>query len=191
MRRNPKTKERASVFIIGRGLILVTLLFTVSLGFILGYLVGKSSTKENLFDNPPRAEVLPDDRQSLLTPPPELPLQPQATASPEDILQTEAKKEAKEEPKQLQKPTKTIYTVQAGAFKDPRDADGLKKKLEKRGYNTYINLSESKKEGSLYKVWIGEFSNRKEAEILSMEIKKAEGLQTFVTLKGGGQESIR
>jgi cell division protein FtsN len=80
------------------------------------------------------------------------------------------------------------YTVQAGVFKDVSVADALKAKLDKKGYKTYIIPSETKKHEKLYKVMVGEFATRKEAEVLSIKIKNAESLQTFVTFKTEKEE---
>jgi cell division septation protein DedD len=88
----------------------------------------------------------------------------------------------------LTKTTKITYTVQAGAFKSSQEAGILKDKLVKKGYTAYIIQSESKKHENLYKVMIGKFPTRKQAEVLSLKIKKSEGLQTFVTF--GTKEDI-
>jgi cell division protein FtsN len=90
-------------------------------------------------------------------------------------------------------PSRTVYTVQVGAFKDYSNADALKTRLIKRGYNAYVTFvgSESKERiFKLCKVWIGEFKDMENAERVSIEIEKAEGMQALVTLKEG-QESIR
>ncbi len=90
-------------------------------------------------------------------------------------------------------PSRTIYTVQVGAFKDYSNADLLKARLVKRGYNAYLNFAESegkKRIFELCKVRIGEFNDREDAERVSMEIENAEGLQAFVTLKEG-KENMR
>jgi cell division protein FtsN len=76
---------------------------------------------------------------------------------------------------------KPVFTVQAGAFNDPYNAKSLKTRLNKKGYHAFITTSSSK-ERRIYKVLVGKFSNRRKAEILSAKIKRAEGLQTFVTL---------
>ena len=96
---------------------------------------------------------------------------------------------------ELQKPPnprngtiKITYTVQAGAFKSSHEAGILKDKLAKKGYTAYIMQSESKKHERLFKVMIGKFPTRKQAEVLSLKIKKSEGLQTFVTF--GSKEDI-
>ncbi|MGB9716324.1 MAG: translation initiation factor IF-2 N-terminal domain-containing protein [Thermodesulfovibrionales bacterium] len=74
-----------------------------------------------------------------------------------------------------------LFTIQAGAFSDAFYAKSLMKTLNKKGYPAFITISYLK-EKRLYKVFIGKFSERLEAEKLSVKIKKTEGIQTFVTL---------
>lgn len=81
------------------------------------------------------------------------------------------------------KPLESIFTIQAGTFRDISRAEDLKDRLIQKGYKAYIAISESKNNGRLYKVCIGEFSDREKAESLSAEIKNTEGLETFVTSK--------
>ncbi len=75
------------------------------------------------------------------------------------------------------------YTVQAGAFKNEADADSLKSKLDNKGYKTFVIPFRTKKHEKLFKVMVGEFSTRKDADFLSIKLKKTEGLKTFVTFK--------
>lgn len=82
------------------------------------------------------------------------------------------------------------YTVQAGAFKHVSEAESLKVKLDKKGYETYMIQSKTKRHQKLYKVMIGEFVTRKEADALSAKIRKSEGLKTFVRIKPV-QEDLR
>jgi cell division protein FtsN len=186
-------KEKSSTFIISKGLIIAVIIFTSSASFILGYFVGKnvpkkaSETKLPL-ENRQEKNTLPEEILSQYT------VQPKSVApAGEKGVQKEIKEVEKKVPKDSQQPqkqTKIVYTVQVGAFKDAPDAESLKAKLDKKGFKTYVTPSESKKEGRLYKVWIGEFNTRKEAEILSQKIKKSERLQAFVILKKE-EESIR
>ena len=74
-----------------------------------------------------------------------------------------------------------LFTIQVGAFNDAYYAKALKTRLNKKGYHAFITISSSK-EGRFYKVLVGKFSNRGKAEMLSAKIKRAEGIQTFVTL---------
>jgi hypothetical protein len=97
----------------------------------------------------------------------------------------EVKKEIKKEFSQPQKPSEeplaVIFTVQVGAFKNASYAKALAKRLHEKGYETYITSFENK-DGMLFKVRVGKFSNRQEAENLSGKINNMEGFQTFVTL---------
>lgn len=183
-------KEKSPTLLIGRGLIIIAVLITSSLSFMLGYFVGKVTTKENPAIKQLQESMRDNTIQTLEAQSQQQVRSQASDPSPGSELQTtESRKEATQESQQAQKQTKIIYTVQVGAFKDSSDADALAERLENKGYKTYMAISESKKEGGLYRVWIGKFSTRKEAEIQSMKIKKAEGLQAFVTVKK--EESIR
>lgn len=79
---------------------------------------------------------------------------------------------------------KGIYTVQAGAFKNEKEALVLKKKLEKKGYNNIYMFREKKqKNGVLFKVRVGDFETKKEAEIFAVKLNKTEGLRSFAVKK--------
>jgi hypothetical protein len=74
-----------------------------------------------------------------------------------------------------------LFTLQAGAFNDAYYAKSLMKRLIEKGYPAFITISYSK-EKRFYKVFIGKFNERTEAEKMSVKIKNAEGIYTFVTL---------
>lgn len=76
-----------------------------------------------------------------------------------------------------------IYTVQLGALKNASDAENFKAKFDKKGYKTYITVSTNNKNEKIYKIRTGEFKGKKDAEILSLKIRKTESLNTFVTFK--------
>ena len=79
----------------------------------------------------------------------------------------------------------TIFTVQVGAFTNPIYANFLATQLKEKGYDAFIILTESENHKKLYKVCVGRFSNKDEAEALAEIIKNKEGLQAFViTLTG-------
>jgi len=87
--------------------------------------------------------------------------------------------------------SRTVYIVQVGVFKNYSNAASLKERLIRRGYNVNITFtgSEGKKRiVKLCKVLIGEFNNWENAERVSAEIEKSEGLQAFVTPKEGQEE---
>jgi cell division septation protein DedD len=106
------------------------------------------------------------------------PVPPKKIMSPRETQKD--KKDKKEKFPRLQKPSGAVFTVQVGVFKNASNAKSLKTMLNKKGYNAKIITSKSKKEGNLYKVWMGKFGDREKAKILSEKIKKTEGLQAFV-----------
>jgi cell division septation protein DedD len=211
-----------SVLFISKWIIIIGVLITSSLGFTLGYLVGKSfhRTDVNLTSVMPsdknieQQNIEPDasivstqqNDQSGSTQPPTALQQSQETQNIKTSVQIEKPQQAKEskettsnmgkkeikEPQNILKNVKpTKYAVQAGAFKNVSDANLLKEKLDKKGYKTYIIRSTTKNNEKIYKVLVGEFATRKEAELLSIKMKKLEGLRTFVTFKSKDEESLR
>jgi cell division septation protein DedD len=227
-------KKHSSVFYIGKGLIIASIVVTASLGFLLGFFVGKQAQplpetqsgnivplKES--EQPPletREKEVSHQSDTVQLPAPvknEKPVQEQQPdiqqVTPRDSGITSAekrhaqpdspsppkKKQAEEiRPKQetpeqknskssqdALKPRKTPltrkYTVQVGAFKNPEEADILKTKMSKKGYNAFVTESKTKKQEILHKVMVGAYKTRKEAEILSIKLKNSEGLRTFVT----------
>lgn len=198
--KRKRSTDNSSVFFISKWVILIAIIVVTSLSFILGYYVGKQTR--------PSAE-----KQSSLNPFEQITetgdqeVSKQNQGLEQDTLLNEksnqinkalntknAEKSTRNiEPQKPDKPKNTLayrapikkrkYTVQAGAFRSVHDANALKEKLAKKGYTAYIIQAETKKHEILYKVMIGEFTTRKEADLLSVKIKKSEGLKTFVTIK--------
>lgn len=76
-----------------------------------------------------------------------------------------------------------FYVVQAGAFNHIANAQALRKKLEEKGYESYITVSGFSEEKRIFRVLIGRFTDRKQAQTLSEEIKKKTNLDVIVALK--------
>jgi cell division septation protein DedD len=224
-------KEKSSVFYIGKGVIILSIIVTSSISFMLGFFVGKSvvspSAEKASVITPLAGSVqkdivieskesmpqqqMPAEQPSEVQAPPEKPEQQKVkdVQESQEIKKTRQSigskqdgefKQSKEKPamnQESRKPqevektsTKVKYTVQIGAFKNDSEADSLKSKFNKKGYKAFTIVAKTKNHVKLYKVMIGEFSRREEAELLSVKIKRAEGLRTFVALKTD-QEAIR
>jgi len=195
--KRTEIKEMSSVFYIGKWTVIIAILITSSLSFTLGYFVGKSfqppvvnqTTVIPVQESAEQKNIESEKKEALVQ-------QPEQTQKPQETQQTVKAQQAQETTKtQITKETKKTlktrkYTVQTGAFKDISDANALKSRLDKKGYKTYIAPTETKTQKKLYKVMAGDFVTRKEAEVLSIKIKKAEGLKTFVTFKTD-QEDLR
>lgn len=76
-----------------------------------------------------------------------------------------------------------LYAVQLGAFRNPKEAEQFAEGFVEKGFKPYITASRTKNQEKIFKVKAGEFKDRKNAEILSLKIKKTEGLNAFVTFK--------
>ena len=106
-----------------------------------------------------------------------------------DISKEDAKKEQREssqtDGKQYVKSGahEAVYTVQLGALKNAGEARQLKAKYANKGYKIYITVLRGKGKVKIYKVRTGEFTEKKDAEILALRLKKNEGLSAFVTVK--------
>ena len=201
-------KGRHKESISGRKIIIAIVVVTSALSFTLGYFVGTSVLKEKHIQPPeigaqqqaitipPRQETAPDPQSQppvaneQLPQDKTMPLKTLAVkeennpVAPSLVKEGEGGLSAKNRQKSLQ--NETVYTVQAGAFKNPKDALSLKHKLEKKGYKAYIKKSAEEKNVKLFKVRTGEFTDRGKAEDFALKLKKSEGLKAaFVTAKNG------
>jgi cell division septation protein DedD len=168
-----KTKKSTPIV----SLIISAIVVTAFLGLILGYFPWKKIENKNFEIKSSKTQVLVEksgNQVQLQTP-----ILPKEVKS--GIESQETKKEIKDKPPQLSKSSKTIFTVQVGAFSDFFHAQTLKRRLVYRGYNVYISPLGPKKIGKLYKVCVGKFSDKEKAEDLSANINETEHLQTFVT----------
>ncbi|HXX52931.1 MAG TPA: SPOR domain-containing protein [Thermodesulfovibrionales bacterium] len=78
---------------------------------------------------------------------------------------------------------RTVYTVQAAAFKHQEDAYALSQMLEGKGYKASVKKDANPKGGVLFKVRIGEFEQKKDASVLALKLKKMDGLNAFPVVK--------
>ncbi|RMG04275.1 MAG: SPOR domain-containing protein [Nitrospirae bacterium] len=115
-------------------------------------------------------------------------------AAPEEESQKakNTKKEAiKTTPKEVKKQVKKVarntatnrkvdyYTIQAGAFNSLTQAKRLEKKITDSGYPVQIVKAVNNKK-TLYKVRVGRYKSRKEAEISAIRLTRNLGVKTFV-----------
>jgi N-acetylmuramoyl-L-alanine amidase len=73
--------------------------------------------------------------------------------------------------------TKSLYKVQAGAFSERKNADGLAASLKAKGYGTFISPEEN-----LFKVQAGAFAEKNNADALAARLK-ADGFNAYVHLE--------
>ena len=201
-------KGQSSISIQGKAFLIAVVIIFSSLSFTLGFLVGKNAREkkpEPVAQTTASVSVQPVQNLLPTQASPETPLQNVVVQSPEvervadkkpadqsaekkaaDQSSTADKETVKEPPKEVRQETASpaadaVYTIQLGAMKSRTAADNLKAKYAKKGYKIYMITAKNKKHEKTYKIRIGEFSERKEAEILALKLQKNEGINTFVT----------
>ncbi len=87
-------------------------------------------------------------------------------------------------PKKTMPQLRERYSVQAGVFGERKYAEALLNKLKNKGYNAFMDNSLGQDGGTIYRVKVGSFGTREEAADFASRLKRAEGLQAFVTGPG-------
>lgn len=182
----------------GKTIVIVIVIVTCTVSFALGYFVGKTDVK----DRPEKYQIVAaSSKEEILKPMqaqqqapneqtnPSTALPVAKSEKPPEIQQPDPDKDKKNKPaatvKQEKKDSSTeesafSYAVQVGAFKNQKDAEILKKKLEKKGHKPYIKKITGAKNIKLYKVRTGSFASKEEAGTLLARLKK-EGFKPFIT----------
>lgn len=80
-----------------------------------------------------------------------------------------------------QRSRQRLYTIQFGAFPNRRGAEELQSQLKAKAINAYIVDKDEK--NIYYRVRVGSFSSKKEAETKALSIEKQTGLKGFITTR--------
>jgi cell division protein FtsN len=75
--------------------------------------------------------------------------------------------------------TSVSLTVQAASLKDPQDADDLVSRLKKKGYPAYKTIAVVPQQGIWFRVRVGRFDSREEADGTLQRLKK-DGFDPFL-----------
>jgi len=183
-------------------LIIIAIIIS-SASFILGYMAGKSTMDSNeneiisIRDSEAQDLTLTEgtepDTDEIIIPPGQKDdevkkdmVRPSRNRHDEDItVPVKAKKVSEPAPRVFAErkdpPSKGRFTVQVGAFNTRKDADSLRLRLEKKGYNSYIEAIRAGRK-DLFKVRVGSFHARDDAEDAVRSLKKI-GMESFIVTK--------
>jgi cell division protein FtsN len=78
------------------------------------------------------------------------------------------------------KSSQASYTVQVSALKNMDEASSLKSRLEGKGYKSYITTYETTN-AKWFRVRVGQFNTKEEAEAVAKKLKAKENLAPFIT----------
>jgi cell division septation protein DedD len=197
-------RNRPSLHIPGKEFLIVIVVVFSSLSFTLGYFVGKSNKEAGPGPTFPTAETASPQKGAetgYAEPPADAPDQadhsvaagragneepPAARPGEPAAVPANSEKAAAAKPLSSQgnlQKSRISYTVQIGALSNEKDAEDFRVKYEKKGYKAYVLPARNKRGETIYKIRIGDFNSRKSAELLSVRLRKTEGLNTFVTFK--------
>jgi len=122
----------------------------------------------------PAPEELKSEHPAAAAPPSGKSAAPQRTATPPPAAKEPARAAATGEPQG------TGYAVQIAALNIRSEADAIAKRLTGKGYAAYV-LSPAAGTPQIYRVRIGKFGSRREAETIATKLEKEEQFKPWVT----------
>jgi len=208
------SKDKSSVVFIGKGVIILALIITASLSFVLGFFVGKSIQPQPVSRTSalspqsiePVVKEEPDPVRKTAQPPvSEQTLKVSETQQVQGSKGPKPAEETKEQnlsamPPLSQGTRKEVsknsthskkYVVQVEAFKHASSAGSLREKLNRKGYKASVTSVITKNHEKLYKVIVGDYQTRKEAETFSAKLRKSENLSHAFVIPKDDQEVLR
>jgi cell division protein FtsN len=189
-----------------RTILATTIMAMVIVSFSLGYLLGKSSahmsssmdggeSSEKTSVSEPRLEILPSPTSPTLTTlgakevtgsSPRTPAQETATfpvTSGELSSSTHAPPGDSPPPSRSSKPVKPKYTIQVGSFQDRESAERLALELESKGFDAYVEKAQIPGRGVWYRVRVGTFETKAEAQAWAERNLEKIGRRGFPTTR--------
>ncbi|MBI3030267.1 MAG: SPOR domain-containing protein [Candidatus Rokubacteria bacterium] len=201
-RRKSGRGARRFVFLALCGLVIL------SVGFVLGVVVGQKWTRSRPLQagpeparKPPASArralseaegVQPPQIQEKLTfyetltaplgatPPPPKAEAPRVEAKPRPPLEAARPLEAGRE---AAAPPEPGYTVQVVAYRARPAADEMERKLREAGFDAYVATSSGDEGRATYRVRVGSFASRGEAQRMAERLRSEHGLSPYVTAR--------
>jgi cell division septation protein DedD len=112
--------------------------------------------------------------------PKEVSVSPLVQEKGEEKPQVAKVEEPKIQPRPEEKLPAAKYTVNVASFRERVRADRLSKELEGKGYKPFVAKAVIPQKGTWYRVSVGRFPSRAEADALARALKEKDGLNSFV-----------
>jgi cell division septation protein DedD len=81
----------------------------------------------------------------------------------------------------LAEPSGDGFVLQVSALNERGPAEQIAKRLSAKGYSAYVTTPASGAASKLYRVRIGKFKTRREAEAIAVKVQKEEQIQPWIT----------
>ena len=83
--------------------------------------------------------------------------------------------------------TNSAWVVQLGSFKEQENAQNFISKIKKKGYTPFIEVNE---DSSWYKIRVGPYPSKDEADQVVLDLKKAQDITAIVLVSEGGPPDL-
>jgi cell division protein FtsN len=121
------------------------------------------------------AKVQPVPEPVHVVPPPPYPY----TSRGETLVEKPAAHDAAAQPAQAE--SAGLWSVQVAAFKTQAQADGLQKQLKQAGLDAYVTSAVASEGQTNYRVRVGTFKSKAEAQRMAERVRGERSLAAFVT----------
>ena len=102
---------------------------------------------------------------------------------PKQTSSNQSQASTKKEPAKASTSVKLRYTVQTASYQEKGMAEDEVKRLKQRGYAAFIYSSQLPGKGTWYRVRLGSFSNKSEAEKLQKTMHAKEGISPIIAIE--------
>jgi len=139
---------------------------------------GSADASQSPLHSPPHTQdskVQPVPEPVHVVPPPPYPY----TSRGETIVEKPAAHDAAAQPAQVE--SAGLWSVQVAAFKTQAQADGLQKQLKQAGLDAYVASAAGSDGQTNYRVRVGTFKSKAEAQRMAERVRGERSLAAFVT----------
>lgn len=77
----------------------------------------------------------------------------------------------------------TVYTIQTGAFRTAKNAGRLVAALREKGFDAFMSSNDPGKKGQWYRVLVGRYENKRDADTTVSELRAMSFTPAFVTVQ--------
>jgi cell division septation protein DedD len=161
-------------------LIFVAIIILGVIIFLLGVSVGKKQAQisgTSQLAEEPIAERVEEEKPKPVEEPAEKPkpAEEKKTAITQELATLEKKR--REEPQTKPAPVlkRNLYYIQVGAYKNRESAYSVADRLKGEGFSILVRDPSSSDRRGLYRVWVGGFETREQADARMADLAKAEG----------------
>jgi cell division protein FtsN len=182
----PRPGRTSKAALGGRGIAIAVLVLVSGTCFALGFFVGKAASKGRVVTEVITIPVEPGEAEKQAIhkaePAEAGPGKADAAGVPEEPpIFTENSAQSSSMVVKAGTVDESSFSVQVGAFANLQEAEALREKLGRRGYDSYIVLDSTGGSKTLYRVRVGSFDDKGAAKRMVLELKRREGISAFIT----------